>query len=151
FFLQEEDADADADPATSEGIFVFCIGCPTAVAEGQRVRATGTVSEFFNMTEITASTAPSVVVTDAGNHLAEVTPAPIDLPVVGDINTFYEKFEGMRVTFVDSLSVSEYFELFRYGQIELYEGGRPRQFTEMSPPSVAGNTAHLDNLDRRRV
>src|SRR5262249_39919143 len=24
FFLQEEDADADADPATSEGIFVFC-------------------------------------------------------------------------------------------------------------------------------
>ncbi len=23
FFVQEEDADADADPATSEGIFVF--------------------------------------------------------------------------------------------------------------------------------
>ena len=41
FFLQEEDADADADPATSEGIFIFCGTCPTAVAEGQRVRATG--------------------------------------------------------------------------------------------------------------
>ena len=41
FFLQEEDADVDADPATSEGIFVFCSACPTAVAEGQRVRVTG--------------------------------------------------------------------------------------------------------------
>ncbi len=46
FFLQEEDADADADPNTSEGIFIFCGGCPTPVAEGQRVKATGTVCEF---------------------------------------------------------------------------------------------------------
>jgi predicted extracellular nuclease len=151
FFLQEEDADADADPATSEGIFIFCSSCPTAVAEGQRVRATGTVSEFNNMTEITASTGGSIIVTDAGNHLAEVTPTPIDLPIAGDINTFYEAREGMRVTFVDSLTVAEYFELGRYGQIELFEGGRPRQFSEMSPPSVAGYAAHLDNLNRRRV
>ena len=49
------------------------------------------------------------------------------------------------------MTVSEYFELQRFGQIELYEGGRPRQFTEESAPSVAGVTAHLDNLTRRRV
>ena len=35
FFLQEEDADADADPATSEGIFVFCTTCPTAGERGR--------------------------------------------------------------------------------------------------------------------
>ncbi len=151
FFLQEEDADADADPATSEGIFVFCNTCPTPVAEGQRVRATGSVSEFFNKTEITAGSAGAVVVTDAGNHLAEVTPSPIDLPVVGVVDDFYETRESMLVTFVDSLSVAEYFELARFGHIELFEGGRPRQFTESSTPSVAGLTAHLDNLDRRRV
>ena len=29
FFVQEEDGDADGDPATSEGLFVFCgPGCP---------------------------------------------------------------------------------------------------------------------------
>jgi uncharacterized repeat protein (TIGR01451 family) len=151
FFLQEEDADADADPATSEGIFVFCGGCPTPVAEGQRVRATGTVSEFNLLTEITASTAPSVVVTDAGNNLAQVTPATIDLPIAGDVDAFYEARESMKVTFVDTLSVSEYFELGRYGQIILYEGGRPRQFTEVNPPSVAGNAAWADNLSRRQV
>ncbi len=151
FFLQEEDADHDAEPLTSEGIFVFCNTCPTPVTEGQRVRVTGAVSEFFGNTEITASTAGSVVVTDAANHLAEVTPAPIDLPVAGVVDAFYEPREGMRVTFVDTLTVSEYFELARFGQIELFEGGRPRQFTETAPPSVAGYTAHLEALSRRRV
>jgi len=151
FFLQEEDADADADPATSEGIFVFCSSCPTAVAEGQRVQATGVVSEFNGMTEITASTAPSVLITNAGNNLAQVTPASIDLPVVGVVNDFYEAREGMRVTFVDTLTVAEYFELARFGHIELYEGGRPYQFTEHNAPSVAGYNAHLADLDRRRV
>ncbi len=149
FFLQEEDADADANPATSEGIFVFCSTCPTAVVEGQLVRVTGTVSEFFNNTEITATTAGSVVVMSSGNPLP--TPSSIDLPVVGVVNDFYEAREDMRVTFVDALSVSEYFELARYGQIELFEGGRPKQFTETNTPSVAGYTAHLAALDRRRV
>lgn len=151
FFLQEEDADADADPATSEGIFIFCGTCPTAVAEGQRVRATGVVSEFNNMTEITASSAGSVVVTSAGNHLAEVTPAPIDLPIVGNLDDFYEAREGMLVNFVDQLTVGDYSDLARFGQIELYEGGRPYQYTETSAPSVAGYTAYQDNLARRRV
>jgi hypothetical protein len=151
FFLQEEDADVDADPATSEGIFIFCNSCPTAVAEGQRVQATGAVSEFNGTTEITASTAGSVVITNAGNNLAQVTPASIDLPIAGVINDFYEAREGMLVTFVDTLTVSEYFELARFGHIELFEGGRPRQFTEVSPPSVAGLAAHNENLDRRRV
>ncbi|MFN8344419.1 MAG: ExeM/NucH family extracellular endonuclease [Spirosomataceae bacterium] len=151
FFLQEEDGDADADPATSEGIFVFCSSCPTAVAEGQKVKVTGTVSEFFNMTQVTASTAGSVVVTDAGSNLGQVTPATIDLPIVGFLNDYYEAREGMKVTFVDNLTVAEHFELTRYGQIELYEGGRPQQFTETNAPSVAGYAAHLDNLNRRKV
>jgi uncharacterized repeat protein (TIGR01451 family) len=154
FFVQEEDADAalEGDPATSEGIFVFCSACPTNVAEGQRVQVTGTVSEFFNNTQITASTAGSVVITNAGNNLAQVTPATIDLPVVTpSVDTYYEPMENMLVNYVDTLTVSEYFEQARYGRIELYEGARPRQFAEANPPSVAGYAAHLDNLNRRRV
>lgn len=149
FFLEEEDADWDADPNTSEGIFVYCNTCPIAVAEGHRVQLTGVVSEFNGMTEITASTVGSVVIVSTGNPLP--TPASIDLPIVGDVNAFYEAREGMKVTFVDTLSVSEYFELGRYGQIVLYEGGRPRQFTEANAPSVAGNAAYADTLSRRKV
>ena len=152
FFLQEEDADADADPATSEGLFIFCSACPTNVAEGQRVQVTGTVSEFFNSTQITATTAGSVVITNAGNNLAQVTPATIDLPVTtATIDEFYERIESMLVTYVDTLTVAEYFEQARYGLVELFEGGRPRQFTEANPPSAAGYAAQLDTLNRRRV
>ncbi len=151
FFLQEEDTDADADPNTSEGIFIYCNTCPTAVAEGQRVRVTGTVSEFFNMTQITASTAGSVVVTNAGNNLALVAPTVIALPIAGDVNAFYEAREGMRVTFSSTLTVSEYFELARYGTIDLYQGGRPMQFTETNAPSVAGNAAYAAALAARRI
>ena len=106
FFLQEEDADADADPMTSEGIFVYCAACPVAVAEGQRVYVNGAVSEYFGATQITASTATSVVVTDAGNHLSEVTPARIALPITGDVDAFYEARESMLVTYDDTLLVS---------------------------------------------
>ena len=151
FFLQEEDADADADPNTSEGVFVFCSACPVAVAEGQRVRATGSVSEFFGMTQVNATTVPALVVVDAGNHLAEITPVAIELPIVGSIDAYYEPREGMLVTHVDTLAVAEYFELARYGQVELYADGRPRQFTADQVPGVAGYAAHLDELARHRV
>jgi uncharacterized protein len=150
FFVQEENADVDGIAATSEGLFIFCNTCPTAVAEGDRVQVTGAVSEFNNSTQITASTAGSVVIVNSGNPLP--TPATINLPVTDpSIDAFYEPMESMLVTYTDTLSISEYFEQARYGRIELYEGGRPRQFTEANAPSAPGYAAHLDNLARRRV
>src|SRR5262245_25016298 len=47
FFLQAPDADVDADPATSEGIFVFTSSSPpTDAVVGNQVTVTGTVTEF---------------------------------------------------------------------------------------------------------
>jgi uncharacterized protein len=160
FFLQEEDADADNNPATSEGIFVFCTTCPVAVSVGDKVRATGSASEFFNMSQLTASTAGSVTVISSNNTLP--TSAIVQLPVPGvpsgdqaaataAINAYFEAFEGMLVTFPDTLSVSEYFELARYGQVILSEGGRPRQFTDQNTPSTAGYTNHQIDLDSRTI
>lgn len=151
FFLQEEDADADSDALTSEGVFIYCNSCPTLVAEGQRVRVSGTVSEFFGMTQINATTAAAVAVTGIGNYLSEITPATISLPIVGNIDEYYEAREGMLVRFADTLSVAEYFELSRYGTVELFQGIRPHQFTQTSAPDATGYAAHLAALDRRRV
>ncbi|MEO7757957.1 MAG: ExeM/NucH family extracellular endonuclease, partial [Dokdonella sp.] len=151
FFVQEEDADADADPNTSEGIFVFCSSCAAnTMVEGQRVRVTGSVSEFQALTEITTNPA-GVLITDFGNHMAEVTPSPVSLPISGDVDAFYEARESMLITYVDTLTVSEYFELFRFGQIELVGGDRPRTYTEDNAPSVAGYATHLQDLARRQV
>ena len=58
-------------------------------AEGQRVKATGTVSEFNNLTEITASSAGSVVVTVEAMKMEHAISAPVSgvvelLVAVGD-------------------------------------------------------------------
>ena len=44
YFVQEEDADADADPLSSEGIFAFDPDAP-ALAAGDVVRVRGAVTE----------------------------------------------------------------------------------------------------------
>ena len=161
FFVQEEDADADADPATSEGIFVFCTTCPVAVSVGDKVRVTGASSEFFDMSQLTASTVASVSVLSSGNPTADAgRPSNCRYPVcrpatsplaTAAINAYFEPFEGMLVTFPDTLSVSEYFELARYGQVILNEGGRPRQFTDANTPTAAGLIDHEIELASRTI
>lgn len=65
FFIQEPDASVDADPATSEGIFVFTSSAPPAAAAvGNLVQVTGTVTEYNQtgqygfLTELTAPEKP---------------------------------------------------------------------------------------------
>jgi len=153
FFIQEEDTDIDGNSATSEAIFVFTgSNPPLDVQEGQIVRVTGNVSEFFNMTQISATTAGSITLVNGGNNLSLVTPTIIDLPATGDINAFYEQYEGMLVQFADKLYVSEYFELARYGQIVLTADGRPFQYSHTdNTPTAAEYTAFLDDLNRKRI
>ena len=160
FFIQEENLDADANPATSEGIFVYCDTCPTNVEVGDKVQVTGPSSEYFGMSQLNATTAGAITVVSGGNALP--TPAPVTLPIPGvtgptlataqsQINAYYEPFEGMLVQIGAQLSVTEYFELFRYGQLVLAEGGRFRQFTDVALPSAAGYEAHQIDQLRRTV
>lgn len=150
FFIQEEDADVDGDPATSEGIFVFCGSCTTPVAIGDLVQVTGAASDFFDMSQLTATTAGDVVVVSNSNTLP--TPSSVALPIPGftatdpttaemQINAYFEPFEGMLVQFPQTLTVVEYFELSRYGQI-LLASERLRQFTDQNVPSAAGFAQH---------
>jgi predicted extracellular nuclease len=152
FFLQEEDADADASPATSEGIFVFCGSCAVDVAVGDKVRITGAPAEFFGMSQIGVTAAGgSVEVLTSGSELP--TPTPVELPAEGSTRAeaTFENVEGMLVTFADTLVVSEYFELARYGQLVLTAEARPRQFTDANMPGVAGYATFLTALNSRRI
>ncbi|NWF81588.1 MAG: ExeM/NucH family extracellular endonuclease [Chloroflexi bacterium] len=160
FFLQEEETDADGDPDTSEGLFVFCNSCPLDVALGDQVRVTGSVSEFFAMSQITASTAGSITILSRNNPLP--TPASLSMPVPGvtgadlatarpQIDAYFEAFEGMLVRFPATLTIAEQFELARYGQLVLSADGRPRQFTDQSLPDAAGYARHLVDVARRTI
>ena len=95
FFLQSPEA--DADPNTSEGIFVFTSTVPT-VGVGDKVRVTGTVDEFNGLTEITSVTAVSVI--DTGNPLptAVTLDSTILDPAAAPTQPQLEKYEGMRLT-----------------------------------------------------
>jgi predicted extracellular nuclease len=153
FFLQEEDAEVDADAATSEGIFVFLGGDLSAYAEGQIVTVEGIAEEFFDMSQIDAVDG-SVVIDDAGDNLNLVSAALITLPSVGanDAETAFESVEGMLVSYVNPLVVSEYFQLARFGQIVAYEGTeRPLQYTQTNTPDADGYAAYQDELATRRV
>jgi predicted extracellular nuclease len=126
-----QDPNPDADPATSEGLFVFTSSAPT-VAVGDDVVVGGRVSEFrpggassTNLTN-TELTGPSVTVRSSGNPL----PAPtvvgtggrvppgevIEDDATGDVETsgvfdpatdgidFWESLEGMRVQLNDPVA-----------------------------------------------
>jgi len=104
FFLQTEDPLADADPATSEGIFVFTGGAPPAGAlVGVRLRGVATVAEYVPaddpysppLTELTHWTTTAVE-GDAGALPAPVEVTAADADPGGGLEQL-ERREGMRV------------------------------------------------------
>lgn len=177
FFVQEESSDTDSNPQTSEGIFVYCDPDGTYsfrsneadvprprlctdnaavddVAVGDLVEIEGVVVERFGQTQITAA-GGSVTVLSQNNPL----PDPVVLNLSADLiapgidpDAFYEPYEGMLVTIADTLTVSEYFQLSRFGQIVLYQGGRPHQYTHLDDtPTTAESQAYAAELERRRL
>ncbi|PJB78241.1 MAG: hypothetical protein CO090_07240 [Acidobacteria bacterium CG_4_9_14_3_um_filter_49_7] len=96
FFLQAADVDADEDPLTSEGIYVYTGSAPV-VAVGDEITLTATVSEYYGLTEL--GSVSNLNVQSSLNAL----PTPIELdatfpspdrPYPG---TDLERCEGMRV------------------------------------------------------
>jgi predicted extracellular nuclease len=144
FFVQEEDADADGNPLTSEGIFVFDGSSAPAVdvSIGDVVRVEGEVSEFFGMTQISSTT--GVAIQSSGNPLP--TAANLALPVasVGD----FEPSEGMRVTFPQPLVIVEYFNFDRFGEIVLGSERRLTPTAEFEPGPDAIQAESEYQLDR---
>ena len=144
FYLQ--DASGDADPATSDGVFVFDGSTPAvSVAVGDRVRVTGTVSESFNNTQINPPT--SVLVCSSGNGLP--APTAVDLPEA--VNDDLERFENMLVVFPETLTVSGNFTLGRFGELVLSSDGRMFQQNTFDPTNSAAALAVAELNLRRYV
>ena len=133
FYLQEEDDQQDQDPTTSEGVFVFN---STAVGVGDHVRVAGRVSEFGNQTQISSAT---VTILGAG---VQPTESVVGLPVTALADL--ERFEGMLVTFPQSLFISEYFNYDRFGEVVLTTT-RQYQGTHSAEPGSAANAVTAAN------
>ncbi len=96
FFMQTPDARADADPSTSNGIFVFTGGAPS-VAVGDQVDVSGSVTEFFDFTEFASGSSVSVI--SSGNPLPAATLLDDTVPSPDPMapGCALECFEGMLV------------------------------------------------------
>ncbi len=150
FYVQEEEADYDLDPFSSEGIFV---ASSTVVTPGDLVTVTGTVAEVEGETRITAS---SVVIEESGLPLP--APIPVNLETTGYLTNpngsfvvNLEAYEGMLVEVTSEMTVVELFQLGRFGTIRVTAGGRPYQFTQLNQPDVAGNIAYLQEVAARSL
>jgi uncharacterized protein len=143
YYLQEEDADADADPLTSEGLFVF--NTTTAVSVGDRVRVKGTAGDFSNLTQLSNVSATAICATGAG---ASVTTTPVTLPVTAVAD--WERYEGMRVSIAQELTVTEVFTLARFGEAALSVNGRLANPTNVVAPGAPA-LALQDLNDRSRI
>ncbi|MEP3891490.1 MAG: ExeM/NucH family extracellular endonuclease [Hellea sp.] len=143
FYVQEEDADSDGDALTSEGIFIYeDATLLTDVNVGDVVQIIGTVVESFGETQIQPS---AVTVLSTGAALPTAT--TVSLSVATDL----EAYEGMLVTFDQTLTVSELFNLDRFGEFEVTQGGRETQFVQDNAPDIGGYTAHLEQVAARTL
>ncbi len=142
FFIQTPDADADADVATSNGIFVYDPSGAT-VAVGDYVEVTGSVTEFWDLTEI--NNVSSMTIVSSGNPLPTATAVSLPEAVDGEL----EQYEGMLVEVVSPMTVSQNFFLGRYGQMTLSANGRLYQPTnQFAPGSVDAMNLAAENARR---
>ena len=144
FYLQAPDTENDADPLTSEGVFVYDYA--DAVNVGDYVRLYGKVSDFTStnygqvakMTELGSVSGLQVCSTNAINL---ITPAILTLPIPSgeDPNTYFERYEGMLVLFPQELTVEQNYFQGRFGQLTLGLGRvfTPYNFTPYDPSNPA--------------
>ncbi|MBY0335805.1 MAG: ExeM/NucH family extracellular endonuclease [Acetobacteraceae bacterium] len=175
FFVQMVTGDGNA--ATSDGIFVFqsdASGSPvTNVNVGDIVRITGTVTEFARFAAQTSAalTETQVSVSNSATGVQILTAAAytaqqvqqdfavdVTFPVAGTTTLLsglrianLEAYEGMLVRLPETFTISEMFNLERFGEFRAIEGAQAFQYTHGNAPSVAGNAAHLIDVASRTI
>jgi 5'-nucleotidase len=111
---------APAAGAASDGVFVYLTSNPAnhpVLAVGDRVRVSGTVSEFNGLTEVTIGARSDVQLCE--RQVALPVPVALSLPL-GDAAR--ESVESMLVAPVGPYTVSEVFNTNRFGEVALAAG-----------------------------
>lgn len=125
FFIQEEPADHDGDPDTSEGLFVAG-SVPAGTVPGDTVEVTGGPLEDFNRTQIEAS-----AVVNCDRDPIEIEPTALTLPAD---TAERETLEGMVVETTQDLFVSSLFTAYQFGELGVALNGPLTQPTSAFAP-----------------
>ncbi|MBY6205530.1 ExeM/NucH family extracellular endonuclease [Halomonas denitrificans] len=158
FAVQEQDSERDADPATSEGVYVVDgTASPIDVSIGDRVCVTGLVEEAFGETRINATASGGRIARlDAGLPLPVARTVSLPSPgtilnddgqQVGDL----ERFEGEHVQVAGPLAVTDLSALDRFGEFTVSAGGRLESYTQANAPDPTGFALHNESDARRSL
>lgn len=141
FFIQEQPEDQDQDTNSSEGVFVYDNNSAYVAQVGQVVRVSAVVEEAFGQTQL----AKLVDFTDCGTGPA-IAATAIDLPMAAADQ--FEAVEGMKVSLVRNLTVSDNYSLGRYNELTL-SSRRLFQPTQVALPGADAQAVKAANaLDR---
>ena len=127
FYLQ--DVSGDGDTATSDAVFVFN-GSNDDVALGDVVRVSGNAGDFQDQTQVSRTFSSPIA------HCGTATVDPVDVTLPFASAEFPERYEGMLVRMPQTLSVTEHFQLGRFGQVLMSSGGRLQQPTNVVEPGA---------------
>ncbi|NQZ82904.1 MAG: ExeM/NucH family extracellular endonuclease [Colwellia sp.] len=142
--IQEENNQHDSDSTTSEGIFVFNeANAFTTPAVGDVVTVKGNVSEFFDRTQITLTSAPLV----CGDATISATPFGLPVNTLDDL----EALEGMLVTSSHALVVTDNYGLGRFGQVTLSSERLFSPTSKFAPGSAQATDLEAANALNRIV
>lgn len=132
----------------SDGIFAFLGAAANqpSVAIGDKVRVTGTVSEYNGLTEISTAARSDTQVCATGAALP--APVPLSLPLSADAR---ESIEGMLVAPLGAYTVSDTYPANQYGQLVLAAGSEPARIpTDVARPGTpAAAAVKAANADAR--
>lgn len=144
FYLQQADGKSDANPDTSDALFIYTDRAGGTV--GTRVRVTGQVKEYHGLTELTRV---SDLTLCGSGPLPDAIPVQLPWPNQQPP----EHLENMRVTLTRPLTLIGHYSFARYGELILAD--RPQVTpTELVPPSPTAqklaqeqalNRLHLDD------
>ncbi|MBB4738718.1 5'-nucleotidase [Actinoplanes octamycinicus] len=118
YYLQTEGTGGTHSGTASDAVFVYGVAAnlPT-VSIGDKARATGTVTEFNGLTEITLGAKADTQVCATG--VTVPTAVPLSLPAGDDVR---ETLEGMLVAPTGKYTVSDTYSVNNYGQLVLAAG-----------------------------
>ncbi|MFF1254842.1 ExeM/NucH family extracellular endonuclease [Pseudarthrobacter sp. NPDC058329] len=148
YYLQTAGTGGDltaTNHAASDGIFVYSPATAASVQAGDHVQVTGTVAEYFGMTQLNVAAAAGLTKLTA--PAPEVKATTFTLPAN---ETFRESLEGMLLAPQGPLTVTDNYTLNQYGEVGLAGGTTPLvQPTAVAPYGSAGYTAAVaENADR---
>lgn len=137
FFLQNTASQDDNNPNSSDALWIYNPG-EFPVTQGQIHTVKGEVKEYFGKTEIEASAVSS----PCGS--GSVSTITLDVSAVST----WERYENMMVRPGSDVTVTNNYNLERYNEIGVSEGGVLRQPTEDATPGAQAAAVTAENADR---